>query len=129
MMTTRNNDARETDSVDLFTAFAIGAMIGVGATLLLRPDPPTTTERVLKRFGPLAKRARKAARKAGRDVRRGVDLSRAAGRDLGVAGKDVLDDFREQVEEILSSARDELTDSARRQLRSARKTLGRKLHG
>ena len=129
-MPNRDNEARDTDSVDLFTAFAIGAMIGVGATLLLRPDPPPTrTQQVLKRLTPLARRAGKAARNARRDLGRSVEMSRAAGRDLGTAGKDVLEDFREQVEEILSSARDELTDSARRQLRSARKALGRKLRG
>src|SRR5262245_43648849 len=80
-MTNRETQNRETDSVDLFTAFAIGAMIGVGATLLLRPDPPTPTEQVLKRFTPLARRARKAARRARRDFGRSFELSRNATRD------------------------------------------------
>jgi gas vesicle protein len=128
-MTNRETQTRETDSVDLFTAFAIGAMIGVGATLLLRPDPPTQSERIMKRFSPLAKRARKAARQARHEYGRSVELSRRATRNVGNAGKEVLDDLRDQVEEILSSAREELTDSARKQLRTARKALGRKLRG
>jgi hypothetical protein len=128
-MTNRDTQNRETDSVDLFTAFAIGAMIGVGATLLLRPDPPTATEQVLKRFTPLARRARKAAHRARRDFGRSFDLSRTATRDVGRAGSEALDEFRSQVQDIVSSARNELTDSAREQLRSARKALGRKLRG
>jgi gas vesicle protein len=128
MMNDRNHE-RETDSVDLFTAFAIGAMIGVGATLLLRPDQPTTGERIMKRFEPITKNAQKAARRARREYGRSLALSQKATRNLGQAGKDVLDDFRSQVEEILTDARDELTSSARQQVQSARKALGRKLHG
>ncbi len=128
-MTNKETQTRETDSVDLFTAFAIGAMIGVGATLLLRPDPPTRSEQVMKRLSPMTTRARKAAGRARRGFGRSVQLSRAATGEVGRAGLNVLDEFRDQVEDILSSAREELTDSARKQLRSARKALGRKLRG
>jgi hypothetical protein len=39
----------------------------------------------------------------------------------------MLSDLRAQVEDILSSARDELSDSARKQLKTARRALRRRL--
>jgi gas vesicle protein len=126
-MTIKDSQMRETDSVDLVTAFAIGAMIGVGATLLLRPDPPSAGEQIFKRFKPIAKRAKKAVYRVGRNYDRTVKQSRAASRELGSAGKDILDDLRDQVEEVLSSARHELSDSARKQLKTAQRALRRRL--
>ena len=86
----------ENDSVDVLTAFAIGAMIGVGATLLLRSDPPSTRERIIKRVTPLARKAKRA-------------------------GRDVVDDLQREIEDVLASAREDLTDAARRQLKAARR--------
>lgn len=115
----------ENDSVDLFTAFAIGAMIGVGATLLLRSEPETRTERILKGVRPIAHKARKAAKRAGSRYARSVALSRQATRDLGSSTRDVIDDLQKEVEDILASARNELGKTARQQLRSARKAIRR----
>ena len=77
----------ETDSVDLLTAFAIGAMIGVGATLLLRPDTPTPSEQIMRQLRPIGKRMRKAARRAGRQYGRTVTETRRAGREMSSASK------------------------------------------
>ena len=126
-MTIKDSQMRDTDSVDLFTAFAIGAMIGVGATLLLRPDPPTAGEQIFKRFKPVAKRARKAAHRVSRRAERGLEQSRAAGREIGNAGKYIYEELRDQIDEIISSARSELSDSARKQLKNARRSLRRRL--
>lgn len=115
----------ENDSLDLLTAFTIGAMIGVGATLLLRSEPETPTQRLLKGFRPIVKEAGKATRSAGKRYGKSMRMSRAATEKLGKAGKDVIEDFRDQVEDILTSARNELTASARRQVKSARKALRR----
>jgi len=114
---------RENDSVDLLTAFAIGAMIGVGATLLLRSDPPTAGERFMEGVRPIARKARRAATRAGKRYSKGLGLTREATRDLGGASKEVLEDLQKQVEDILDSARSELGRSARQQLRTARKAI------
>ncbi|MGQ0813622.1 MAG: hypothetical protein ACT4O1_04075 [Gemmatimonadota bacterium] len=60
---------------DYFTAFAIGAIVGVGATLLLTKRE-TGAQRILYELEPALKRARRQARKfgrsAGKRVRRGA---------------------------------------------------------
>jgi gas vesicle protein len=117
----------ETDSVDLFTAFAIGAMIGVGATLLLRPDTPTPSEQILNQLRPMGKRMRTAARRAGRQYSRTIAETRKAGREMSGAGKEALEELRDQVEDLLSSARNELSNTARRRLKTARRALKRRL--
>ena len=113
----------ENDSVDILTAFAIGAMIGVGATLLLRSDPETTTDRIVKGFKPIARRVRKAAGQAGKEYGKSLRLTGRATSRLGGAGKDAMEDLQSQIEDILSSAREELTDTARKQMKAARRSL------
>jgi hypothetical protein len=113
----------ENDSVDILTAFAIGAMIGVGATLLLRSEPETTSEKVLKQLRPIGRTARKAAGRAGRHYGKSIREARRATSELGAGGKEVIDDLQQQIEDVLASAREELGDAARRQLKLARKKI------
>ena len=57
------------DNNDFLAAFAIGAALGVGATLLLRPDKPNPRKQLQKRLKPHMRKLRKSAarsRKAGR---------------------------------------------------------------
>jgi gas vesicle protein len=117
----------ETESVDLFTAFAIGAMIGVGATLLLRPDTPTRTEQIMRQLRPVGKRMKRAAHRAGRQYGKTIADTRKATREVSSAGKEALEELRDQVEDLLSSARNELSNTARQQLRTARRALKRRL--
>ena len=117
----------DTDSVDLLTAFAIGAMIGVGATLLLRPEPPTPSEQIIRQLRPIGQRMRKAARRAGRQYGRTIRETRRATREMSGASKEALEQLRSQVDDLLSSARGELSASARRQLKLARRALARRL--
>ncbi|HEX6558989.1 MAG TPA: YtxH domain-containing protein [Longimicrobiales bacterium] len=60
---------------DYWAAFAIGAIVGVGATLLLTPDKPTPARRILYDIEPALERARKGTRKA---ARRGMKSARKA---------------------------------------------------
>ena len=60
------------DRRDYWAAFAIGAIVGVGATLLLAPDPPTPMEKIRYQIEPVMKRARKGARKRFKKVRRSM---------------------------------------------------------
>jgi gas vesicle protein len=74
------------DRNDYFAAFAIGAIVGIGATLLLAPEKPTGARRLLHEIEPKLRTARKRARRFGKDV------SRATRRARG--GRRILRDFR-----------------------------------
>jgi hypothetical protein len=50
---------------DYWAAFAIGAVLGVGATLLLKPEPHSA-KRILYEIEPALQKARKRTRQAGR---------------------------------------------------------------
>lgn len=68
------------DKRDYFAAFAIGAIVGIGATLLLAPNKPTGVRRLLSELEPALGRARKKSRRltrgASRTVRRGGKRAR-----------------------------------------------------
>ena len=57
------------DRRDYFAAFAIGAIVGIGATLLLRQSKPRGARRILYELEPAMKQAR-------RKVNRGIKQSR-----------------------------------------------------
>jgi gas vesicle protein len=116
---------RETENTEYLTAFVIGAVIGAGAALLLRPEPETTTEKVLKQLRPVARRAGKAARRAGKRYGRSFELSRDTTEELADAGREVLEDFRKRVDRIVHDASSDLSKTAGRKLREARKSLHR----
>ena len=103
------------DSNDFLTAFAIGAALGVGAALLLRPEKPNPRKQLQKRLKPhvrkLGKRARHV-RKAGRRVARAAP---AAADEAIHAGRELLAEFRGEVARILDEAREELREAAREQ--------------
>ena len=58
------------DKNDYFAAFAIGAIVGIGATLLLAPKKPTGAKRLLYEMEPTLKRARKKSRRFRKDMGR-----------------------------------------------------------
>lgn len=60
------------DSRDYWTAFALGAIVGVGATLLLSPDE-SRARKLLHEIEPALRRARRNVRGA---ARRGVKKTR-----------------------------------------------------
>jgi len=90
---------------DFVAAFAVGAALGVGAALLLRPEPPTRTERLLRELTPYRKRLRKQVRRASRRLRgRGDELKD----EMLAIGRDFLRDLRAEANEIVAQARAEL---------------------
>lgn len=101
------------DNNDFLAAFAIGAALGVGATLLLRPEKPNPRKQLQKRLKPHVRKLRRSAarKKAGRVVRRAPG---AAGmeEDAIRAGRELLAEFRGEVQRILDEARDELRQVA-----------------
>jgi gas vesicle protein len=112
------------DTNDFLTAFGIGAVLGIGAMLLLRPEKPNPRKQLQKRLKPhvrklgkSAARTRKAARRAGREA-----LPAAAGtstEEVISAGRELLAEFRGEVTRILDEAREELRGMAQEQARGA----------
>ena len=101
----------EQDTNDFLTAFAIGTALGVGATLLLRPRPKSARERLMKELKPGRRPARNAVpADAVRVVRRPAEVDEVSGLADEVihVGRELLDEFREEVQRILSDARDQL---------------------
>lgn len=70
---------------DYWAAFAIGAIVGIGATLLLAPEQPTGARRILRDIEPALRHARKGggrmtrqARNAARSLRKHGTRARQA---------------------------------------------------
>lgn len=116
------------ETMDFVTAFAIGAVLGVGATLLLRSGSETEVERVLREIKPLRKQAVKRVRKVRKGLAQRARAVDATREDLLDSGRAALGDLREQVAEIIASARDEIGEAARDSVRDARRALRRGLH-
>ena len=57
------------DTSDFLTAFAVGTVLGIGATLLLRPEPRSPRERLMRELKPYRKKLRRSAARVGREIR------------------------------------------------------------
>lgn len=110
---------------DFVTAFVIGAVVGVGATLLLKPDPPTRTERVMKGLEPYRKRMRKSTKRARKGLSHGAGAAADLSQELAGASRQVLGDFRSELSELLAEAREEISDAIADQVRTTRKGVRR----
>jgi len=102
--------ARE-DTNDFLTAFAVGAVLGIGATLLLRGGrPKTAKERLLRELKPYYRK-----KIGGGKMARGVRRGRAAAADMADdaidTGRELLSEFRDEVKRIVEDARDELVEA------------------
>jgi gas vesicle protein len=102
------------DTNDFLTAFAIGTALGVGATLLLRPRPKSARERLMRELKPVrgARGARRAAPVPADAVRvrrpAEVEEVEVLTEEVISVGRELLDEFREEVQRILSDAREQL---------------------
>ena len=107
---------------DFLTAFAIGAALGVGATLLLRPEKSNPRKQLQKRLKPHVRKLRKGAvktRKAGRVAPRPF-AAEGMEDDAIRAGRELLAEFRGEVQRILDEARGELRDLSAERARHPR---------
>jgi gas vesicle protein len=99
------------DTNEFLTAFAIGAALGVGATLLLRPEKPNPRKQLQKRLKP---HVRKLRRSAAKSRKTGHIAPRPAAEgmedDAIRAGRELLSEFRGEVQRILEEARGELRE-------------------
>ena len=99
------------DTTEFLTAFAVGAVLGIGATLLLRPEPKTAKERLMRELKPYRKQMRRSAGEVARGVRRGRAATGEMADDAIDAGRELLSEFRDEVKRIVSEARDELAEA------------------
>lgn len=114
------------DTIDFVSAFAVGAALGVGATLLLAPER-TRTERVVRRLKPPARQLRRSVG----EVREAIQESGGAAADFSgeviSAGRELLSEFRAEVARIVEDARSDLRDAmedASRQVRRGKRRFG-----
>jgi gas vesicle protein len=112
------------DTVDFLTAFAVGTVLGIGATLLLQPKQ-TPQERVVRKLKPYRKQIRKSYQHVARGVREGSGATSDLTGELISAGRELLGEFKSEVAEILDEARSELQDLARDQGKVAGKAAAR----
>ena len=112
------------DTVDFLTAFAVGTVLGIGATLLLQPER-TPKQRVLRQVKPFKKQMRRSYSQ----VRGGMRSGRAATGELTTeaitAGRELLGEFRTEVSDILREAREELQDLMQAQAKDLSKGVRR----
>lgn len=119
------------DTVDFLTAFAVGTVLGIGATLLLQPEPPSSRDRLLKQLKPYRKRLARNYAQARAAVGDGADATADMSGEVISAGRELIGEFREEVARILSEARDDLQEIVRdqakgvsRQAKRTRRKLG-----
>jgi gas vesicle protein len=108
------------DHVDLWTAVAIGAVIGIGAALIVRARQEDETSNLLKRLQPVRKRAQRTAKVVRKSVGRTADRAGDATADLVSAGREILDELRQGAADIVRTTRDELQKAAADSVADAR---------
>jgi gas vesicle protein len=100
------------DTTEFLAAFAVGTVLGIGATLLLRPAPPKTAkERLLRELKPYRRKMRRSAGQVARGLQRGRAATGVVADDAIDAGRELITEFRDEVRRILAEARDELTEA------------------
>ena len=107
------------DTNDFLAAFGIGAVLGIGATLLLRPDKPNPRKQLQKRLKPHVKKLGKSASRTRKAARSAVQASGTSTDEVIHAGRELLAEFRGEVTRILDEAREELRELAQEQGRGA----------
>jgi gas vesicle protein len=113
------------DKTDLWTALAVGAVVGIGAALLLRSADEPQTQKLLRTLRPVQQRARRVAREAGRQLERTTGRISRRGEDLLEQGSDALSELRRDAARIVARARHELEDIAETSVKQARRTARR----
>ncbi len=110
-------------TTEYVTAFIVGAALGVGAALLLAPDPPTRRERVMKEIKPYRKKLQKKTKKLRKNASRQLAATGDWGEDLAAASRAVVEDLREEVADLVADARDQIANALETQLESAHSGL------
>ena len=104
------------DTVDFLTAFAVGTVLGIGATLLLTPER-TPKQRIARQLKPYKKQMRRSYVRAREAVRDGSHATGDLTTEVVSAGKELLGEFRHEVSGILDDARKELRELVKDQVK------------
>jgi gas vesicle protein len=112
------------DTVDFLTAFAVGTVLGIGATLLLQPEK-TPKERVVRQLKPYRKQMKRSYSQVRSGLKTGSDATGELTSEAIEAGKELLGEFRSEVADILQDARAELQDMIRGQTKDLSKGVKR----
>jgi gas vesicle protein len=113
------------DNVDVWTALAIGAVVGIGTALIVRARQEDDTHEIIRKLRPVRRKVERAAKNVRREVGRRAGQAGEAGEDLVSAGREILDELRQGASEIVKDTRDELRQAARDSVREARKAARR----
>jgi gas vesicle protein len=113
---------------DFLVAFAVGAVLGATATLLLRSSPKTAKERLLRELKPYRAKLGRGARRMERGSRGGRAGGMAA--EAIDTGRELLSEFRDEVRRIVSDAVEEVNEAVEgrgeKRSRGAGRSRGRK---
>ena len=112
------------DTVDFLTAFAVGTVLGIGATLLLQPER-TPKQRVLRQMKPYKKKIRKSFSQVRGGLREGREATGELTSEAISAGRELLGEFRSEVAEILRDAREEIQELVQQQAKDVSKGVRR----
>ena len=115
----------ERENTDVWAAVAIGAIVGIGATLLVRARQEDDTHELIKRLRPVTRQAQKYAKSAGKELGRRARQAGDSGEDLLDNSREILDEMRKGAREIILATRDELRQAARDSVKDARKAARR----
>ena len=112
------------DTVDFLTAFAVGTVLGVGATLLLQPER-SPKQRIVRKWSPYKKEMRRSYSQVRSGLRTGREATGELTAEAITAGRELLGEFRTEVSEILQEARAELRDIVQDQTKDLRRGVRR----
>ena len=99
------------DTTDFLTAFAVGAVLGAGATLLFRTQPVSAKDRLLRELKPYRRKLGKSAGHVARGLRKGGRATGALADDAIDAGRELLSEFRDEVRRIVADAVEEVNEA------------------
>ena len=105
------------DTVDFLTAFAVGTVLGIGATLLLQPEKASPRERIVKQLKPYRRRMERSYGQLRGGLSDGADATSELTGEVIHAGRELLSEVRDEVAEIVGNARSELQELAQGQVR------------
>lgn len=112
------------DSVDFLSAFAVGAVLGIGATLLLQPKR-TPKQRIARKWKPYRKQMEKSYQGARTALRGGAGATADMTSVLVDAGQELLGEFRKEATKILAEAQKDLQKVAQEQAKELSKNVQR----
>lgn len=110
------------DSVDFLAAFAVGSILGIGATLLLQPKR-SPRERVARKWKPYRKQMKRSYGHAASALREGAGATSDMTTALIDAGQELLGEFRKETAKILAEAREELQKTVQEQAKGVSKNV------